>query len=135
MAYAAKRPDTLAAVSDLRSYQFYHVMMDGSGTIALATGADSTAPIGILLNEPNTGEGCQISMPGELCQAYVADTCSAGNPVTIDDAATGGIENAATNADVVVGWATEDGVTGETITILTCQPHVCSNVTKLGYGL
>ena len=138
MAYAAARPDTLAAASDLRSYQFYWVMMDGSGTIALATGADTTAPLAILLNEPNTGEGCELSKPGELHPCKVGtDGVSAGNPVRIDTTIDGTIEDldTGTDTDVMVGWATEDGVAGEIITMLTCTPIHCTDASKLGAGL
>lgn len=136
MAYAAMRPDTLAAASDLRAYQFYHVMIDGSGTIALSTGEDTTAPLAFLLNEPYTGEGCTLSMPGEMCQAKVGTSgVSAGNPCRIDTTIDGTIETASSDNDVVVCWATEDGVSGELVTVVTCTPYHCSDVTYAGYGL
>ena len=135
MAYAAKRPDTLAAASDLRSYQFYVVKINTSGTIDLATGDDTTAPIGILLNEPYTGEGCMLSMPGELCQCKVGTSgVTAGYPVRVDTTLDGTIEDAAADGDVVVGWATEAGVSGEIVTILTCTPTSIADISKAGYG-
>lgn len=135
MAYTMLRPSVTTA-SDLSDYQYYHLMLDGDGLGALATGADTTATIGLIINKPNATEGAILSLPGEMRPAKVGTSgTTAGNPVCIDTTIDGTVETVAGDTDVVVGWAMEDGVSGEIVTIITCTPFYCTDASKQGYGL
>ena len=126
----------LIAASDLSSYQYYCVMLDGSGTVGLATGADTTATIGVMTNKPYTAEGVTIAPYGTVTPVKVGTSgVSAGNPVCVDTTIDGTVETVAGDTDVVVGWALEDGVSGEIISMLCCCPFYCTDASKQGYGL
>ena len=72
----------LAAVTDLRAFQWKAVRMDGGGVRPATTDADS-GPVYVLGNKPNSGQACELVSIGNVTKAVAGDTVSVGALVTI----------------------------------------------------
>lgn len=69
------------AGADLRGYQYCLVKYSAANTVALAA-ADTDLAIGVLYNEPYTGEPAEIVPLGQVCLLKVDGNASAITPGT-----------------------------------------------------
>lgn len=103
---------TLPAGADLTTKQYTAVVANSSGAAASAGAAAYV--VGILQNEPNTGQPATIVYNG-VSKAVCGGSVTAGAKVTTDAA---GKMVAATTGQAVVGVALASGASGEVIPVL-----------------
>jgi hypothetical protein len=132
-------PGTWLASADLRSYQYYGVILNDSGTVALPTSTDAVPDgwQGILMNEPYTGEPCIIATIGSVVPAYVyTGTILAGSLLAhCSTASNQGKFILATDGLTVLGRALQAvSATNNLITVELWQPAIVADVSVLGVG-
>ena len=103
--------ETYVAGADLTERQFRIVTVGANGAVA-ATVAE-TAADGVLLNDPNTGEAATVAVFGRVI-VEAGGSIDAGDEVA---SGANGVVVAATEGDIILGKALEDGVTGQLITV------------------
>jgi len=72
----------LVAGADLSAKQWHAVKLNSTGVVVLAT-ADTDKAIGILINEPTSGQPCEIVALGET-KAAMAATVAVGDSLTVN---------------------------------------------------
>lgn len=121
----------LLAAADLSSYQYYYVMINSSGTVALANA--QTGGLGILLNKPIAGQVCEIAGPGSIVGAHCGGTTGAGDMLMVETGDAGKLIKA-TNGLVNVARALEAGADGSVTRVYVCEPNESVDVSKNGVG-
>ncbi|MBD3207819.1 hypothetical protein GF319_15925 [Candidatus Bathyarchaeota archaeon] len=111
------------------SYQNYGVMINSDGEAVLASA--QTGFLGVLLNEPNDGEPCEIAGPGSIVGVHGGGSFTAGDVLMIETGDAGKFV-IATNDKVVVALALEDGADGSVTRALILPPTLCSDVSDVG---
>lgn len=107
---------TFIAGEDLSSAQFKFVTLESDGQIDLADAAGENA-IGVLLNDPASGEAATVAVSGKV-MVTSGGTIAAGAQIQTD--ASGDALTAATG-DVVLGYALEAAVDGQVFAIELIQ--------------
>ena len=107
---------SIPAGADLSAKQYTFVKISGTGVISVAAATD--APIGVLLNDPASGETAAVAVSG-IVKLVASAAITAG--VTIGTTATGTAVTLAAGADTtkyIVGRAiTAAGAGGDIITV------------------
>lgn len=107
---------TFIAGEDLSSAQFKFVTLESDGQIDLADAAGENA-IGVLLNDPASGEAATVAVSGKV-MVTSGGTIAAGAQIQTD--ASGDALTAA-SGDVVLGYALEAAVDGQVFAIELIQ--------------
>ena len=107
---------TFIAGEDLSSAQFKFVTLESDGQVDLADAAGENA-IGVLLNDPASGEAATVAVSGKV-MVTSGGTIAAGAQVQTD--ASGDALTAAAG-DVVLGYALEAAVDGQVFAIELIQ--------------
>jgi len=102
---------TFEAGADLRTKQYYILYLSGDQTVSVS-GSNGKA-IGVLQNEPNSGEAAQVRVSGTT-KVIASDTSiAAGDYLTSDG--NGKAEEADANNEFCIGMALEAVDTGDDI--------------------
>lgn len=121
--YNPKNLITLRADGDYSSKQYYIcVTGDANGDFAMAgAGGKSVHPIGVLQNEPESGEFGTIATSG-TSKVVMAENCSRGDVIVGCDAATGKGEVGDAAGEFGIGIALEANAEGDdgVIEVLLC---------------
>ena len=119
MAYESPGTDigTFTAAADLSGKQFHFVVLASATTVNVAT-AITNAPIGILQNDPESGEQAVVRISG--VSKVVADgTLAAGNFIgTSADAQADAISPGTDTTVYMTGQCVEAASAGETTTMI-----------------
>jgi hypothetical protein len=107
---------TFIAGEDLSSAQFKFVTLESDGQVDLADAAGENA-IGVLLNDPASGEAATVAVSGKV-MVTSGGTIAAGAQIQTD--ASGDALTAAAG-DVVLGYALEAAVDGQVFAIELIQ--------------
>ena len=107
---------TYVAGEDLSAAQFKFVTLESDGQIDLADSAGENC-VGILLNDPASGNAATVVMSGKTL-VKSGGTIAAGASVATN--ATGLAVTAATG-NIVMGYATEAAVSGQTMAVELIQ--------------
>lgn len=105
---------TFEAAADLDTKQYFIVRLDTNGKAVLAAGATGLL-IGVLQNEPKSGEGALVRFVGTT-KVKAGGTIAIGDYVTSD--ANGKAVATTTAGDVVMGRALEAAVADDVVEIL-----------------
>jgi regulator of RNase E activity RraA len=104
---------TYEAGADLSAGQFRFVTLAADGQVDLAT--NGAAAVGVLLNEPNAaGRAATVAIAPAGVLVEAGGTITAGDEIAAD---ADGVAITATTGDVVLGYAREDGVSGQIIRV------------------
>jgi hypothetical protein len=103
---------TFVAGADLSAKQYFFVKGDSTAGQVVVCG-DGEAAIGVLLNDPTSGQAAAVAVSGKV-RVEAGDTVAAGARVASD--ASGNAISAATG-DYVVGVAVRGGADGEIIEV------------------
>ena len=118
MAYTSPGIDlgTLTAAADLSGKQYYFVKLASATTVNVCT-AITDIPIGILQNDPTSGQSAVVRIFG--FSKVVADgTLAAGNVIgTSADSQADAISRGTDNSVTILGQAVEAASAGETVTM------------------
>ncbi len=104
--------DTYVAAADLSAKQYFSVILDSSGQVAAHT-SSVTPPLGILQNEPESGENARVCLSG-VTKMILGETVDENDMVS--PSATGSAVAAATGS-YSMGMCTKGGAIDETGTI------------------
>jgi hypothetical protein len=107
---------TFIAGEDLSSAQFKFVTLEADGQVDLADVAGENC-IGVCLNAPAAAAAATVVMTGKV-MVVAGGSITAGDAVATDAA---GDAVTATTGDIIMGYATEDGVDGQIIAIELIQ--------------
>ena len=107
---------TFIAGEDLSSAQFKFVTLEADGQVDLADAAGENC-IGVVLNDPAAAEAATVAISGKVMVA-AGGTVTAGDAVATDAS---GAAVTATTGNIIMGYATEDGVSGQLIAIELIQ--------------
>ena len=107
---------TFIAGEDLSSAQFKFVTLEADGQVDLADTAGENC-IGVCLNATAAAAAATVVMTGKV-MVVAGDAITAGDAVATDAA---GDAVTATTGDIIMGYATEDGVDGQIIAIELIQ--------------
>ena len=107
---------TYVAGEDLSTAQFKFVTLESDGQIDLADSAGENC-IGVLLNDPTSGNAATVVMSGKTL-VKAGGTIAAGASVATDAS---GLAVTATTGNIVMGYATEAAVSGQTIAVELIQ--------------
>lgn len=97
-------------LSDWAGLRFTAVKLNSNGAV-VKTAAITDTPVGILLNDPKTGEPARLAVDG-VSKVRLAGTVAAGDQLGINAA---GRLVAAVATNRVIGHALTSGVTGDII--------------------
>lgn len=100
----------LKAAEDLSSSQFYAVKPASTAGEVKVVDAASDDCIGILYNEPESGEAAEVACGGVL-KGIAGASIDAGKLVSFNT--TGQLVTANSTANIVIGYAAEDASSGE----------------------
>lgn len=117
----------LSAGSDLSAKQYHAVQLDEDFRVDAITNANAPQiPVGILQNDPVSGEAAEVAGPGSVAVAELGGTVTYGQHLVCNDDGeliAGPFEAAIGTADLyVVAQALQDGVDGEKIKVLVLSP-------------
>ncbi len=107
---------TYVAGEDLSTAQFKFVTLESDGQIDLADSAGENC-IGVLLNDPTSGNAATVVMSGKTL-VKAGGTIAAGASVATNAA---GLAVTAASGNIVMGYATEAAVSGQTIAVELIQ--------------
>ena len=107
---------TFIAGEDLSSAQFKFVTLEADGAVDLADAAGERC-VGVLLNKPAAAAAATVAMTGKV-MVVAGGSITAGDEIACDAA---GDAVTASTGNVVMGYATEDGVDGQIIAIELIQ--------------
>ncbi len=118
MAYESPGIDlgTLTAAADLSGKQYYFVKLASATTVNVCT-AITDIPIGVLQNDPTSGQSAVVRIFG-LTKVSADGTLAAGNIIgTSADSQADAISRGTDNSVTILGQAVEAGSAGETLTM------------------
>lgn len=107
---------TYVAGEDLSTAQFKFVTLESDGQIDLADSAGENC-IGVLLNDPTSGNAATVVMSGKTL-VKAGGTIAAGASVATNAA---GLAVTAASGNIVMGYATEAAVSGQTMAVELIQ--------------
>lgn len=106
----ALRPMNGVASADLSTKQYYGVTMDSNGRIAVVSGQEGAAAIGILQDKPAAlGRACNYAIGGRS-KVVLGGTLVAGDRFTFDT--NGKAVAVGSGDDYEMGYITEGGTNG-----------------------
>lgn len=104
--------ESFVAGEDLSAKQYYGVKMTNDGTVDLID-ADTDIPLGVLLNDPESGEEAQICVVGR-CPVVLSGTLVPGEPIYFHTDGTAKKWTPGTDiTKYCAGYITKGGVSGE----------------------
>ncbi len=118
MAYTSPGIDlgTLTAAADLSGKQYYFVKLASATTVNVCT-AITDIPIGILQNDPTSGQSAVVRIFG-ISKVVADGTLAAGNVIgTSADSQADAISRGTDNSVTILGQAVEAASAGETVTM------------------
>lgn len=120
MAYEGNyRAFSWEANADLSTKQYYVVQLNTSEKIALA---DATVRvIGVLQNEPASGEACEVAIDG-ICKVITDGTTPIAAMDALASDANGKAVKTTTDNDEIVGWALAPSTADGTIIPMLLAP-------------
>jgi len=107
---------TYVAGEDLSAAQFKFVTLESDGQIDLADSAGENC-VGVLLNDPASGNAATVVMSGKTL-VKSGGTIAAGASVATNAA---GLAVTAASGNIVMGYATEAAVSGQTMAVELIQ--------------
>ncbi len=107
---------TYVAGEDLSTAQFKFVTLESDGQIDLADSAGENC-VGVLLNDPTSGNAATVVMSGKTL-VKAGGTIAAGASVATNAA---GLAVTAASGNIVMGYATEAAVSGQTMAVELIQ--------------
>jgi|TARA_S200002703_G_scaffold72269_1_gene62604 hypothetical protein len=107
---------TYVAGEDLSTAQFKFVTLESDGQIDLADSAGENC-VGVLLNDPTSGNAATVVMSGKTL-VKAGGTIAAGASVATSAA---GLAVTAASGNIVMGYATEAAVSGQTMAVELIQ--------------
>ncbi len=114
----------VTASPDLSAKQYYAVYLASGSEVTLPDGSASEIPIGILQNEPGSGETAQVSyVPGDICKALFHNACAVTywNALWVDSSAR--VIKQYTDACPCFARALESSTASGVISILLTGPN------------
>lgn len=112
--------ETFTAGEDLSAAQWHFVTLEADGEVDLAD-ADAENAIGVLINNPTAGKAATVAVRGRV-KVEAGGAITAGDDV-VTNAAGEAVERttSASATAVTMGYALEDGVDGQLISIELIQ--------------
>ena len=107
---------TYVAGEDFSTAQFKFVTLESDGQIDLADSAGENC-VGVLLNDPTSGNAATVVMSGKTL-VKAGGTIAAGASVATNAA---GLAVTAASGNIVMGYATEAAVSGQTMAVELIQ--------------
>ena len=119
------------AGADLSSHQYHAVQLDEDFRVDVITDANAPQlPIGILQNDPVSGEAAEVALPGEICFAEAGTTITFGQELGMNndgELIPAAQETGPATADLYVfAIALEDAADGEHFKVLVISPLLAS---------
>jgi hypothetical protein len=106
----------LTATGDLSSKQYMVVQAASTaGAVKLATTAATDLLLGVLQNDPTSGQAAEVAFAG-VCQALSEDSVTFGSYLTCST--TGRVKTTTTDGDEIVGFALRAGDAGDKIPVM-----------------
>lgn len=110
---------SLAAGADLSAKQFFLLKLDASADAVLAA-AGTDKIIGVLQNDPKSGEAADIAVAPGITKVDLGGTVAIGDEITSDASGKGVVSTSA--GDRMIGQALRAGVSGDIVEVLLQGP-------------
>lgn len=114
------------AGSDLSAKQYHAVLLDEDFRVDAITNGNAQVPIGILQNDPISGEAAEVALMGEVCFAEAGGSITYGNALSVNndgELIAAPFEAAIGTADLyIIAFALEDASDGDHFKVLVTSP-------------
>ena len=108
----------LVAGADLSDYQYYLVKLNSTAQQVVRCDAVTDIPIGILQNDPESGEAAEVMALG-VSKLKLGTTITKSQLIGTDTSGAAAVKATTTTSEMVVGQCIEGGAAGEygTVTV------------------